>query len=344
MNGRRAFVALAVAALVLAAGAASPADPPAGRGRLPAEALDLPADARFVLGLDVPRFVASPLYRSHGQGPGSAARLQAFDDLRRVAGIDPERDLSRIIVAGFAPPRREGVALAFGAFDGARLDQALTSAPVRGARGQIGETVVYRLEDPRRGPNAVAILGPGCLLLGTAKVVEEMVSRHGQRAFAGNAGLLGLIERLDGDPTFWLASDDSLLGQLGSRPSGGAAAMPLGLPALRHLLVWGTLEPQVSLDVIATAADDLAARNLADMVRGFVALMAFQAQQRPALAGLAQAVAVEVQGREVRLRCRLTQEQTAALLASAAAGARPSSGSTATPAADSRPPAPPATP
>jgi hypothetical protein len=94
------------------------------------------------------------------------------------------------------------------------------------------------------------------------------------------------------------------------------------LPPLRHLLAFGTLDPEVTLAVRATADDEVAARNLADIVRGFVALLAL-AQQKPALAGLAQAVVVEARGRETRLDCRLTEGQAEGLVQLVAPGPKP---------------------
>jgi hypothetical protein len=180
------------------------------------------------------------------------------------------------------------------------------------------------MQDPRRGPLALAILGEHCLLVGSARVVEEMVSRRGQRPLAGRAALLQLVERLDGDPTFWLAADGSLLTQLNLRPGPGAPTVPLGLPSLRHVVASGTLEPQLALDVVAEVGDEAAARSLAEMVRGFVALLALQARQKPAFAGLMQAVALDVRGPAVRLGCRLSQEQAEALVAAASPASRPS--------------------
>ena len=55
------------------------------------------------------------------------------------------------------------------------------------------------------------------------------------------------------------------------------------LPNLQSLLVTGDLESAVSLSVTGETTDEAAAKNLADVVRGFTALIALQAAQKPEL-------------------------------------------------------------
>jgi len=310
---------------------AAPQTPPPTR-RLPLEALALPADVHFLLDLDVARIVASPLYRAQGQQPGSIARLQAFGDVRQKLGLDPERDVRRIVVAGFAPPRTDTVALVFGSFDRPQLEKALMAAA--GSEGvQVGKSTVYRLQNAKRGPAAVALLGPSCVLFGAPPVVEGMVAHEGQHTLAANHALMSLVERVEGDPAFWVAGDESLLAQLEPKKGAATGSLPLGLPPVRQLTLSGALEPQLALALTADVGDPAAARNAADMVRGFVSLLALQAQQKPALAGLAQAVTVSVEGGEVRARCHLTHEQVEALLAMGRANA-PAPAAPARPAAE----------
>jgi len=63
--------------------------------------------------------------------------------------------------------------------------------------------------------------------------------------------------------------------------------------------VTGDLDPQLSLAITGEAADDAAARNLADVVRGFVALASLQAQQKPELLQLASAISVATEANRV---------------------------------------------
>src|SRR5687767_11859665 len=92
-------------------------------GLLPAEALALPGDTRFVMGLDVKRFVASPFYARFADQHGQV-RPDAFRELEEKLGLDPERDLDRVVIAGrdaSAKGKESGVVLVTGRFDRYKL-------------------------------------------------------------------------------------------------------------------------------------------------------------------------------------------------------------------------------
>jgi hypothetical protein len=122
-----------------------------------------------------------------------------------------------------------------------------------------------------------------------------------------------------------MAGDQSLLaGMPASIPApgaGGGEGATVQLPALQSLLVSGDLDPQVSLDVTGEAKDEVAARSLADVVRGFVALMSLQAQQKPELAQLASAFSVTTDQNRVLVTARVPYAMLDALSARAKASA-----------------------
>ena len=77
----------------------------------------------------------------------------------------------------------------------------------------------------------------------------------------------------------------------------------------------------MSLAVTGEATDELAAKNLADVVRGFVAIMSLQAQQKPELQQLASAVTVATQANQVLVSARIPYELLDALQPKAQGGA-----------------------
>jgi hypothetical protein len=121
-----------------------------------------------------------------------------------------------------------------------------------------------------------------------------------------------------------MVGDQSLLaGMPSSIPAPGASGgaegggSTINLPALRSLTVTGDLDPQVSLDLTGEAADEAAAKNLADVVRGFVALMSLQAQQKPELQQLASAFSVATEQNRVLVTARIPYAMIDALSAKA---------------------------
>jgi hypothetical protein len=82
----------------------------------------------------------------------------------------------------------------------------------------------------------------------------------------------------------------------------------------------------LSLSVTGETTDAAAAKNLADVVRGFAALLQLQAAQKPELQQLSSALSVTSEGSRVLLSARLPYELLDALQAPAAPPARPAPG------------------
>ena len=85
----------------------------------------------------------------------------------------------------------------------------------------------------------------------------------------------------------------------------------------------GDLEPQVSVDLTGEAGDEAAAKNLADVVRGFVALASLQASQKPELKQLASAISVTTEASRVHVAARVPYEVIESLQPKRAASAAP---------------------
>ncbi|MGE5127806.1 MAG: hypothetical protein ACM3PV_16045, partial [Betaproteobacteria bacterium] len=128
---------------------------------------------------------------------------------------------------------------------------------------------------------------------------------RGEAPLRRNTALLGLVEKVRPGSTFWMVGDQSLLANMPAAvpaPGGGGT---LSLPALRSITVTGDLDPQVSLAVTGEAADEASAKNLADIVRGGVALLSLQARQKPELEQLAAAVSVATDANKVLISARI---------------------------------------
>jgi hypothetical protein len=109
-----------------------------------------------------------------------------------------------------------------------------------------------------------------------------------------------------------MVGDQSLLqNRPGTVPAPGGSAITL--PALKSLLVTGDLEPVVSLAITGDTPDAEAAKNLANIVTGFVSLMALQASQKPELKDLAQAISVATEESRVHVNARVPYEMLEAL-------------------------------
>ncbi|HSB61844.1 MAG TPA: hypothetical protein VLI67_09000 [Vicinamibacteria bacterium] len=283
-------------------------------GPLPAEGLLLPADARFVVGVDVRRFTASPFYRKFR----AEARPQAFRDLEEKTGLDPERDVDHVLIGGKdMAGRGRGLAIVLGSFDTYKLGRSIETATE--SKRLVGRTfeghTEYVFREGAQEAVAVAFLDRQALLIGSQAAVEAALTgrAQGTAPLRANASIMGLLERVKPGSTFWMVGDQSLLQNLPGTvpgPGGGAA---ITLPALRSLIVTGDLDPVVSLAITGDTPDAEAAKNLANIVTGFVSLMALQASQKPELKGLAQAITVATDQGRVQVNARVPYEMLEAL-------------------------------
>ncbi len=313
-------LALALGALVL--------DPArAAVGPLPAEGLVLPADTRFVVGLDVRRFVQSPFYKRFASQGG---RPQAFTELEQKTGFNPERDVDQVLIAGRPDKGREGgLVIVRGRFDRYKLSQAIEAEGKRVTQKKHEGNPLYLFNEGVKGASALAFLGHDAdlLVMGSQAAVEAAVTSHFQGAtpLKQNTALVGLLERVKPGSTFWMVGDQSLLSQMPSAvpAPGGGGGSQIQLPALKALMVTGELDPVVSLDVTGDATDAAGAGQLADIVRGFVALASLQASQKPELKGLQNAVSVTTDQSSVRLSARVPYELLEALQPKKSAGVSP---------------------
>jgi hypothetical protein len=286
-------------------------------GPLSGEALILPADARYVIGLDVKRFTASPFYAKFASRRGGM-KPEALAELEEKTGLDPARDIDQIVVAGTGKGSAEpGVAVVLGHFDLYRLGRALeTDGKARGTN-QEGVTL-YSFADEGPRTLAIAFLDESALAFGPKDQVLAAISSRtrGEAPLRGNAALLSRIEKVRPGSTFWMVGDQSLLASLPASlpaPGGAAGGASVSLPALTGLSVTGDLDPELSLAITGEARDAAAARNLADVVRGIVAMASLQAQQRPELQQLASAVSVTTEENRVLVSARVPYELLEAL-------------------------------
>ena len=282
-------------------------------GPLPAEGLALPADTQFVMGFDVHRFVASPFYQRFGKDRQGQGRPPAFTELEEKTGLNPERDVDRIVVAGRAADKgpEGGVVLVSGRFDRTRLSRAIeTEGKGVTFKGHEGTTLYLFREGVGARAGAVAFLDDDTLVMGPRASVEATISNHagGRAPVRSNAALVALLESVKPGSTFWAVGDQSVLSRLPLSIPGAAGQGSVALPPVKSVVVTGDLDPMVAVELTGEAVDGKAAQNLADVVRGLVALASLQASQKPELKELASAVSVTTDATRVHVNLRLPYE------------------------------------
>ncbi len=158
--------------------------------------------------------------------------------------------------------------LAEGSFDPAKMRAALG-----------GRDVLTLVESEGRPDFSLSVLPDGSLALGPRRILEVMrgnAAARGQGLDADQA-LLEPLERVRTEAQLWGALDCKNLGRLvrdatSAGDLGGLLLPARKLDALLSLAFRGTIGESVDLDVLGRADAEANARNLADAVRGLVAL------------------------------------------------------------------------
>jgi hypothetical protein len=312
MRGRKLVgIAFAVVAAGLVAALLLLLLAPGGRGLgpLPPQAMVFPKDTGLLVGLDVRRLSASPLFAQ------LEARVPHLDELSSATGLDVARDLDQVFVAGRAGTGGyDLLLLAQGRFAAPELSETLEA---RGAgKLEVGGSAAFELA---AGGTALtlAFLDDHTLVAGPRAAVAPTLRAHdaGTRPLAESQELARALQQVTPAAAAWVVAGPSLLSALPARLPSLAAGMPgLELPALHSLAVSGDLEPVVSVRVVTVAADPSGAQRLADAARGLSALLTL----RPELRELGAAISVTTNAPEVQLDLRLPPDQLAKLFAARA--------------------------
>ncbi len=286
------------------------APPLRAAGPLPA-GFEPPAGTRLLAGLDLQALVRSPLWeRLQREGGATPSDLQR---LREDTGLDVERDVDEVVLAGAAAAGGLEHALVHvsGRFDRYQLGRAIEQGKKATWRSVAGNTL-YLFGEGRGRPGALAFLGDHALVLGSRADVESLLEGRS----APRSPLVDVAGGVTGSPAFWVAIDGEMArglgpaGPAGAKAGEGATPAPGGfvLPPLRSVLVSGELAPRLRLELQAEALDEAAARTLADAARGLLALASFQAADKPELQKLVAGAQVASQGSRATLRLSVPWE------------------------------------
>lgn len=322
MNRSRRLVASAAAISVLGVGLAFSSrltgTARAAVGPIPPEALALPADSSVVMGFDVHALTSSQFYAKFG-GEGEPGRVEALAEIERKTGLNPTRDIDSVVIAvladseapaseGSAPRRSErGLVFVTGRFDAARLESSIPESG-RATKERRDGVTIYR-EATGKSNGAVALLDAGILVAGNAAAVETfLANRSTGHGIRDSAALVSQLEKIEPGSTFWAVGGPSVLARVTSQV--GATA---NLPSIKQVVVYGHLDPEVLMTATAEAADEKSATKIADVLRGFSAMLSLQGGQRAELAQIADSISVATEDDKVHVKATITHELIASL-------------------------------
>lgn len=260
-------------------------------GKGPAEFAYVPVDARMVAYANVRDVMNSELRRKidaiHPGGDGAKS-------FQEHTGIDVEKDIDYVIAsASGMQADREGappLVLARGRFDPVRIE-GLARQEGASIEDYKGTRLLTREEF------GLAFVEPGLVAVGGPDAVRRAIdtkAARGQNA-TDNDELMRLVRGVD-DGTVWaVARFDELAA---SRLPKDVASK---LPAISWFSAKGIINGGVEAQVRAEARDDMAAQDLREVIRGFMALARMQSGGQPGIAEFINSLQLGGQGKTVSL-------------------------------------------
>jgi hypothetical protein len=277
-----------------------------GREAGPDELKYVPASAAVVAYANVRDVMASDFRQKLRQVlPDHDQKGQ--EEFQRETGINIEQDIDYVLAWVSPNPNPapadgqrgpfgggSGMVLLRGRFDATRLESL--AAQHGGAVETIGTARLFRF-NKHGEPASIAFLEPGLIALGNDATVRSAIAHGGGAGtIRENAELMSLITDLDSSNLWAVGRMDALANQ---------AHLPEQLvsqiPAVKWFAASSDINGGLSAVLRAEARDDEAAKNLRDVVQGFMALAKLQAGSKPELQALIQSIQLSGTGKTVAL-------------------------------------------
>jgi len=271
----------------------------------PAELTYVPADARVVAYADIRNVMNSEVRRKlsaslQGTGDGAA-------HFKEQTGIDLETDIDYVVASssGMGEPSQgdRPLVLAKGRFDEVRIEGL-----IRDQGGVVEDYNGSKLLISGEKKLAVVFLEPGLAAIGGADAVRKSIDTKAAGSnVKGNDEVMRLVRDIDDGDAWVVARFDALTG--GRLP----AEVANQLPPINWFSARGFVNSGVDGQLRVETRDEVSAKNLQDVVRGFMALGRLQSGQHPEVAAFLDTVQLSGDGKTVSLSFSLRPEMIEAL-------------------------------
>ena len=269
----------------------------------PTELAYVPADSAVIAYADVQAIMNSELRQQlKAAMPMHESGQQEFQE---HTGIDIERDID-YVVASMTPvdtSRPRGLVVARGRFDVVRLEGL--------AREHGGTVEDYKgkrlITSPEHNGEqfTIAFLETGLVGVGDSSAVKHAIDTQlTAQSITSNSEMMDLVKTIEVGNNAWAVGRVDVLTSQAKLPE----EIAVRIPAVKLFAASGHINGGVSGTLRAEARDEVAAQQLRDVVRGFLALAQMQSQSDPKLAALAQTLQMSGDGTTVALSFTLPAE------------------------------------
>jgi len=306
----------------------------------PDELAYIPKDARMLAYADVHAIMSSDLrqkihamQQARPPADPSAPSQDPPKNFQSETGINIETDVDHVVAAtiGAQTADQHGdrpLVLARGRFDTVRIEGV-----IRQHGGTAEDYKGKRLLTQNEQHVAVAFVEPDLVAVGSPEDVRLAIdTKAGSVTVKDNPDVMRLVKDID-DGTAWAVARFDAVAGSGRIPGNLASRMP----AVNWFAVTGHIDDGVRGSLRAEARDEASAKDLQEVIRGFMALGRLQAGQHAEFAALINSLELSGQGNTVTLGFAVPREMIDTLGAMSADRGRPPSDRPAAPRRLSRP-------
>jgi hypothetical protein len=269
----------------------------------------LPAGSQGVFGMNVQKFMTSPLYKKFEAKQGARVGTDLQEFIAKT-GVDPRKDIHYIVAAGGPGEAKNGkgivIIVAVNHFNSAQIRSFINS---KGTPIEVpyDKATVLMMPEPNGNKieKGLAFLSDEEIAMGDLDSIKGVLDVKAGRTTGLDSTALGhLVGTVNPEEMFWFAGD----------PSSVIAKAPGSTPMLGNLSeiesIFGTLNLTDAVDgkITAKAKSDASAKKLGEVITGFKALGSLalsNTNQTPELTALFNdlfnGISITVEGSKVQL-------------------------------------------
>jgi len=288
----------------------------------PDELKFVPGDAAIVAHANVREVMASEFRQTLRQILPDGDK-HGQEQFQAETGINVEEDIDSVTACMWAAPGdsddHTGFVMLRGRFDTARLEAKARehkNVQIEDFHGARLLRLVHDNEDassqttpPRDGERhhmrtaVLAFVEPGLLMFGEEVPVKRALSRSAETVQT-NSEMMNLISEVEGNANLWAVGRVDALAKNAKLPEQIASQ----IPQVTRFAASSRINGGLSAELRAEARDDEAAKNLREVVQGFLALVKMQAGNKPEMQTLVQSLQLTSSGKSVALSFQVPAE------------------------------------
>lgn len=271
----------------------------------PDELQYVPADAAVVGYVNIREVMNSQLRQRFKDIEPSAGEKNEFE---QKTGLNFDEDVDSVVVAVSGSvanvPQKSFLVLGRGRYEAARLEALAIEHGAEATDYQGKRLMMHSDNNTDADDMAVAFVEADLVAFGNVEMVKKAIdARRENRNVVSNNEMMKLVNELDNANAWAVGRFDAIAGQAG---------LPTELQAQLPQITWfsaaGHINGGISGQFKAEAKDEASAKNLRDVLGGFLAMARMQAANKPALQQLADSLILSGDGKHVALAFTIPTE------------------------------------